>query len=308
MPPNPGRAEWTEHELLDAGDGRRLERFGARVVDRPAPGATGPRLADLLTWRRADLRFDGTRGWFGEEEALSPWTVRLGEPDLGSALELELRPTASGGLGLYPEHAANLAWVADRVAERLTEHAGSRAVSRAGSRVGSRVPPAEPPQVLNLFAHTGLLTLAAARAGASVAHVDASKGAVEWARRNATLSGLEDCPVRWLVDDAAAFVAREARRGRRYDGIILDPPSFGRAGRRQWRLVDELPSLLRACAAIAGKDGFVLLTAHTTSLEGEALANALASAFERASPEVVPLGLDAASGARLDLGWAVRMG
>jgi 23S rRNA (cytosine1962-C5)-methyltransferase len=287
MSPNVGMSAWTDYQLLDAGDGRRLERFGARVVDRPAPGAQEARLADLLTWRRADLRFDGTRGWFGEEASLVPWTVWLGEPELGSALELELRPTASGGLGLYPEHAANLAWVADRVAQRSS---------------------AQAPQVLNLFAHTGLLTLAAARAGASVAHVDASRGAVEWARRNATLSGLEDRPVRWLVDDAAAFVAREARRGRRYDGIILDPPSFGRAGRRQWRLVDELPSLLGACAAIGGKDAFVLLTAHTTSLEGEALANALASAFERASPEVVPLGLDAASGARLDLGCAVRMG
>jgi 23S rRNA (cytosine1962-C5)-methyltransferase len=131
---------------------------------------------------------------------------------------------------------------------------------------------------------------------------------VDWARRNAALSGLEDRPIRWLVDDAAGFVAREARRARRYDGIVLDPPSFGRAGRRQWRLLDELPALLRACAAIATDDAFVLLTAHTVGLEGEVLSGALRSAFPGARPEAVELGLDAASGARLELGWAARVG
>jgi 23S rRNA (cytosine1962-C5)-methyltransferase len=313
VPEETPRAEWTGHaaleeellggeppggklpdyELLDAGDGRRLERFGGHVVDRPSPGAFHRRLADLLTWRRADLRFDGVRGWFGADAASSegsapaPWTISI------EGLALELRPTASGGLGVYPEHAANLAWVAARIAAR-----GASPQDRHGLA----------PQVLNLFAHTGLVTLAAARAGADVAHVDASKSAVDWARRNAALSGLEDRPIRWLVDDAAGFVAREARRGRRYDGIVLDPPSFGRAGRRQWRLLDELPALLRACAAIASDDAFVLLTAHTAGLEGEVLSSALRSAFPRARPEAVELGLDAASGARLELGWAARVG
>ena len=295
MPEEAPRAGWTpqerEHdvaasdagpgdgyELLDAGDGRRLERFGARVVDRPAPGASGPRRANLLTWRRADLRFGGGRGWSGGEHASSSWNVAM------DGLLLELRPTASGGLGLYPEHAVNLAWVAARIAERTT------------------------PQVLNLFAHTGLVTLGAARAGGSVVNVDASKGAVDWARRNALLSGFADRPIRWLVDDAASFVAREARRGRRYDGLVIDPPSFGRAGRRQWRLLDEPPGLLEACAAVATPDAFVLLTAHTAGLEGEPLSDALRSAFPRAMPKVVPLVLDATSGARLDLGWAARVG
>jgi 23S rRNA (cytosine1962-C5)-methyltransferase len=174
--------------------------------------------------------------------------------------------------------------------------------------------PGAAPQALNLFAHSGLVTLAAARAGAAVAHVDASKGAVDWARRNASLSGVADRPVRWLVDDATGFVAREARRGRLYDGIVLDPPSFGRAGRRQWKLEDELPALLAACATVAADDAFVLLTAHTTGLDGTTLRHALRSAFVPAgrrastrSVEVEPLGLDAASGARLELGWAVRL-
>ena len=282
------RAGPTDYELLDAGDGRRLERFGERVVDRAAPGAEDPRYADLLTWRRADLRFDGLRGWFGDEAALAPWSISI------EGLQMELRPTASGGLGLYPEHAANLVWVAERLAVRVAARTDESPDLR--------------PQVLNLFAHTGLVTLAAARAGASVAHVDASKSAVDWARRNAALSGLADRPIRWLVDDAAGFVAREARRDRRYDGIVLDPPSFGRAGRRQWRLLDELAALLEACAAVAADDAFILLTAHTAGLEGPELEGALARAFPGRWTDLTPLGLGAASSARLELGWAVRMG
>ncbi len=280
-------ARKTDYELLDAGDGRRLERFGERVVDRPAPSAADRRLGDFLAWRDADLRFDAASGgWFGEAAAMEPWSVAI------DGLTMELRPTASGGLGLYPEHAANLAWVAARIRERA-------------DTPGRETPTV---RVLNLFAHTGLLTLGAARAGASVAHVDASKGAVDWARRNAALSGVENRPVRWLVDDAAAFVAREARRGRRYDGIVLDPPSFGHAGRRQWKLADELPALLAACRGVAADDAFVLLTAHSTGLDGEVLHAALEAAFKPSAPiEARPIGLLAASGARLKLGWAAMM-
>jgi 23S rRNA (cytosine1962-C5)-methyltransferase len=286
MTPEDGDAPHdTGYALLDAGDGRRLERFGVRVVDRPAPMAAEPR-RDFLAWRSSDLRFDAGRGWTAGGEpvdaaGISPWTTVLG------GLTMELRPTASGGLGLYPEHAANLAWVAARVALRAR-------------------PGGPPPSVLNLFAHTGLVTLAAARAGAAVTHVDAARAAVAWARQNAELSGLADRPIRWIVDDAAGFVAREARRGRRYDGIVLDPPSFGRAGRRQWKLSDELPALLAACRLVAADDAFVLLTAHTAGLGGDELAGALADAFPGPRADVQPLTLDAASGASLDLGWAVR--
>src|SRR5689334_7340325 len=200
-----GRPERTEYQLLDAGEGRRLERFGDRVVDRPAPMAFGWKAAPEA-WQRVDLRFDAPSGWRGSAEALAPWHVEVAD-----GLTLELRPTGSGGLGIDPEHVANLAWVADQIRDEVARR------------------PERQPRVLNLFAHTGLTTLAAARAGATVAHVDAARAAVTWARRNAELSGLADRPVRWLVDDATAFVAREARRGRRYDGIVLDPPSFGRA-------------------------------------------------------------------------------
>jgi 23S rRNA (cytosine1962-C5)-methyltransferase len=280
------------YELLDAGDGRRLERLGGRVVDRPAPTAEASR-RDFLAWRASDLRFDSGRGWSAagspvEATGIEPWAVVV------DGLSMEVRPTASGGLGLYPEHAANIDWLARRIAERGLGGVGS---ARGGSA----------PSVLNLFAHTGLLTLAAARAGAAVTHVDASRAAVAWARRNAELSGLADRPVRWIVDDAMAFVAREARRGRRYDGIVLDPPSFGRAGRRQWRLLDELPSLLAACAEVAGVDAFLLLTTHTTGLAGDGLARVIEAALDRGPRTVAPLILRATSGADLPLGWYARV-
>jgi 23S rRNA (cytosine1962-C5)-methyltransferase len=277
-------------ELLDAGEGRRLERFGARVVDRPAPMALAWR-RDLAAWRRVDLRFDPEDGWTGPRQPgstvdaaeLESWPVQI------DGLTMELRPTASGGLGLYPEHAANLRWLGERL----------------GTRIG---PTAAHPSVLNLFAHTGLATLAAARAGATVAHVDAARTAIAWARRNAELSGLADRPVRWLVDDAGSFVAREARRGRRYDGIVLDPPSFGHAGKRRWRLEDELPDLLAACAAILAERGFVLLTAHTEGLDASSLEGMARAAFaSTAQIASAPLDLVAVSGARLELGWSVRI-
>ena len=285
MSPEAIRAERTEYELIDAGIGRRLERFGARVVDRPAPTASEFRLATAL-WPSADLRFDPGDGW---SRSIEPWTIDV------DGLVMELRPTASGGVGLYPEHLANLPWVADQV--RWTQSQRSDAE----------------PAVLNLFAHTGLTTLAAARVGAAVVHVDAARTAVAWARRNAELSGLADRSIRWLVDDALAFVAREARRGRRYDGIVLDPPSFGRAkeGRRSrtWHLASELPALLAACRDVATNDAWVLLTAHTEGIDGGDLEELLVRAFPVPRNRVwtAPLGLEATSGARLALGWSVRL-
>lgn len=278
------RAERPDCELVDAGVGRRLERFGARLVDRPAPGVVEFR-GDPEAWRRADLRFEPGDGWSGEAAALQPWQVTI------DGLTLELRPTASGGVGLYPEHRVNLDWLVARIAERTSG--------------------GQQPAVLNLFAHTGLATLAAARAGASVAHVDGARTAVAWARRNAELSGLADRPIRWLVDDAMAFVGRETRRERRYDGFVLDPPTFGHAGRRAWRLEDDLPDLLEACSTIATDGAFVLLTAHSEGLDGTTLTGMLEAAFRpsarSASIDSWPLRLEAASGMTLELGWAAAL-
>lgn len=278
-----------EIELLDAGVRRRLERFGPLTIDRPAPAAEGFRL-DAGAWATADLRFDPGPGWSGRAWPAAPWRVEV------EGLTLELRPTASGGIGVYPEHAGNVGWLEAQV--------GRASVSkRARGEAG-------PPEVLNLFAHTGLATLALARAGAAVTHVDGARSVVAWARRNAEVSGLADRPVRWLVDDAGGFVAREARRGRRYDGIVLDPPAFGRGRGREWRLEDDLPELLAGCRTIATDRAFVLLTAHAEGLDGQPLREMLAEAFARprGAVDLGPLELHARSGARVHLGWAARLG
>ena len=218
------------------------------LVDRPAPVAVGAAAAGRDCGRprtcvRTRRRLDG--------RDRSPWAVSV------DGLTLELRPTESGQVGLFPEHIAVWPWLRRRWPGRADRPSSTSSPTPAAT------------------------TLALARAGARVTHVDASRPAVAWARRNADLSGLADRPIRWIVDDALGFARREARRGRRYDGFVLDPPSFGHGpdgpalGARA-----SAPELLDACAAVAADDAFVLLTAHTTGLDAGDLANALADAFD----------------------------
>jgi 23S rRNA (cytosine1962-C5)-methyltransferase len=237
-------ARMADLELLDCGGGRRLERFGSVTVDRPAPTADmGRRLPDLA-WNEAALRW--ALGRWARGRSQGPWTVYT------AGLTLECRPATGGQVGVFPEHAATWDWLA-------------ATVTISGQRLGRA------PEVLSLFAYTGGASLACARAGARVSHVDASRPAVAWARRNAELSGLADRPVRWLVDDVRAFVRRERRRGRRYDGIVLDPPTWGH-GKGTWRIHDDLPHLLDDLAAVAGpRPAFVLLSAHTPGFDGRRL-------------------------------------
>jgi 23S rRNA (cytosine1962-C5)-methyltransferase len=265
-----------DYELLDVGDGMRLERFGARVVARPHPVAAGHRERNA-PWREATLTFEPERGWTGRDVSLA-WEMRL------AGLTVELRATPSGQVGAFPEQAAVWEWLRDRVTPGAA--------------------------VLNLFAYTGIATLVAAAAGASVVHVDASRPTIAWARRNAELSGLADRPIRWIVEDAVGFVSRELRRGRRYVGVVLDPPSYGHAaGGRAWRLQDDLAPLIDRCAdLVRGLNGFVLLTAHTPGFSPERLAFMLGEAFD-ASPagmELGPLFLRSATGRELDLGSFAR--
>lgn len=269
-------AQGTDYELLDCGRGRRLERFGHRVVDRPAPGVTTPRRDTGRLWDTATLRFDRGTGWNGDDR--SPWPIDL------DGVRLELRPAAGGQLGVFPEHATFWPWLRDLVDER------------PGATV------------LNLFAATGGTTLAVTAAGAAVTHVDGARSAVSWARHNAELAGLGDGRIRWIVDDALAFTRREARRGRRYDGIVLDPPTYGHAGGARWTLTRGLPDLLETVVDVAADDAFVLLTAHSTGLEPTDLGSALAEAFgEAVALSAEPIELVATSGAILPLGAAARM-
>lgn len=248
---------WPDYALLDSGGGRKLERYGDRLVIRPEPQCLwAPRLPDDV-WAGACAVFDPA-----DDEEAGRWrfTGAISEtwPMAWRGIEFHARFTAFRHLGVFPEHAANWQWIDDRI---------------RGSRREFRM--------LNLFGYTGVASLAAARAGASVTHVDASKRAVGWARENAALAGLAEAPIRWLTEDARKWVAREARRGSRYDGIVLDPPKFGRGPAGEvWRLYEDLPGLIAGCAALLADDAsFLLLNAYSERLTGLALAHLTAEAL-----------------------------
>jgi len=284
------------HALLDCGDGRRLDAFGPLVVDRPAPGAIGPRRTPER-WNGAAIYHRGSGWWAADGTPLAEG----GHPVGIAGATMEVRFAPSGQVGLFPEHALNAAWIATALRNR-----------HVAPDTGDG-----PPEILDLFAYTGLTTLLAALAGGRVTHVDGSRPSVAWAGRNAELSGLAGAPVRWIVDDALSFVRREARRGRRYAGLILDPPSYGhgprgvRAGGGRagaWRFDEQIDELLDACAGVAEPDAFWLLTAHTPGWDPSRLAATLRSATDAPAHEIerLPLDLRAESGAVLHLGVCAR--
>jgi len=246
---------WSDYGLLDSGDGRKLERYGRFTVVRPEPQCFwSPR--DPAAFTRADAVFDPT-----DEEEAGRW--RFGKAAIDS-FPLAWRGTRFTGrftpfrhLAFFPEQAANWSWLDGRL----------RGLER--------------PRVLNLFGYTGVASLACAAAGAEVTHVDASKKSVAWARENAELSGLADRPLRWIVEDARKYAAREVRRGSKYHGIILDPPKYGRGPTGEvWRLFEDLPALLRDCAALLAPDAdFLLLNAYAARISGLSLAHLMAEAL-----------------------------
>ena len=260
------------YSLIDSGDFQKLEQIGPYRVVRPAAQAVWrPRLgADV--WQNVDAvfsRFSGGEGrWEVRQRRLpASWTIEagLGEAwDSASAsetLKLVLRLTDFGHLGIFPEQHAN--W------------------QRLAAMVAARKAAGQVTKVLNLFAYTGGSTLACAAAGAEVAHLDASKTSVAWAKENAAASGLGDRPVRWLVDDVVKFVAREVRREQRYDGLILDPPSYGRGPKGEsWKIEEMLPPLLDGLRALlAPHPAFVLLSSHSTGYTPLALTNLTREVF-----------------------------
>ncbi len=275
------------YELLDVGDGRRLERFGPVVVDRPAPGADGPRF-DPGAWSAADARFERSSDGRGAWQVATARGVDPGRPwELAlRPLRFELRLAAGGQVGIFPEHLALASAVASHV--------------RAQARTDDQ------PAILNLFAYTGALTIASALAGAAVTHVDASRTAVAWARRNAELSDAASCPVRWIVDDAEAVARREGTRGRKVRGVVLDPPSYAHAKRgRRWTLAERLDPLLERVAGVLARPGFLLLTSHTADVAPERLVDAVERTLGGGWAGVHELALPARSGARLRAGIAV---
>lgn len=251
------------YQLLDSGDFQKLEQVGPYRLVRPAAQAVWrPRLAKS-EWAKADAvftRFSGGDGRWDVKNRL-PEAWRLSVPKLG---ELVLKLTDFGHLGIFPEQHANWFRLVDLVRERIAAR-------------GEKLNAEQPFQVLNLFAYTGGSSLAAARGGAHVVHLDASKTSVSWARENAEACGLASHPVRWIVDDVQKFVAREVRRGSKYHGIILDPPSYGRGTKGEtWKIEEHLPPLLDQLKQILADDyAFVLLSAHSEGYTPIALRNLL---------------------------------
>ena len=245
---------WADYGLVDSGDGRKLERYGPYQVVRPEPQCLWrPRLPPEV-WAKADAAFDPTDEdeagrWRFSRPLAETWPLSWGQ------VRFLGRFTAFRHLAFFPEQAANWAWLDQRL--------------RAAPR---------PPRVLNLFGYTGVASLVAAAAGASVTHVDASKKAIAWARENAALSGLEDRPIRWICEDARRYVQREARRGSQYDAIILDPPKYGRGPNGEvWRLFEDLPELLHLCASLLSENpSFLVLNGYAERISGLSLGGLLA--------------------------------
>ncbi len=252
---------WKDYALLDSGDGKKLERYGRFTVVRPEPQCLwSPR--EPAAWGQADAVFDPE-----DEDEAGRWRFR---PDAAKIETFPLswkearftgRFTPFRHLAFFPEQAANWEWM------------------------DARVRKLERPRILNLFGYTGVATLALAAAGAEVTHVDASKKSVAWARENAEQSDLSDRPIRWIVEDARKYVAREVKRGSKYYGIVLDPPKYGRGPTGEvWRLFDDIPSLLADCAALLANDAdFLLLNAYAARISGLSLAHLMKAAMpERA--------------------------
>ena len=238
--------DWKDYELLDCSDGERLERWGEVILIRPDPQVIWKTPRKHPMWKKANARYlrSSTGGGHWEILRKTPdaWRINYKE------LSLNVKTMGFKHTGLFPEQAANWDWFSDLISRRTA--AGGKA------------------KVLNLFAYTGGATVAAAHAGASVCHVDASKGMVAQAKQNAALSGLGDAPIRYIVDDCQKFVEREIRRGNRYDGIIMDPPSYGRGPTGEvWKIEDSVDGLVRlATSLLSEKPLFFLINSYTTGL------------------------------------------
>ena len=242
---------WSDYALLDCSHGERLESWGPYHVVRPDPQAVWKTPRRHARWETPDARYvrsDTGGGQWQEHKLPENWTIGY------QSLTFLIKPMNFKHMGLFPEQASNWDYIAAQVKQ------GLKALGR-------------PPQVLNLFAYTGAASVAAAQAGAKVTHVDAARGMVAHAKQNAALSGLAPDAIRWMVDDCKAFVAREIRRGKTYDALILDPPSYGRGpGGQVWKLEDDLYDFLTLCLGVlSDTPRFVLLNTYTTGLSAGTL-------------------------------------
>ena len=258
--------QWSDYEVLDTSSGEKLERWGDYLLIRPDPQVIWQTERTLKGWKAPNAHYHRSAKGGGSWEFFDlpeSWQIRYG------TLTFNLKPFSFKHTGLFPEQAAN--WDFFRP---LIKNA------------------ARPVRVLNLFAYTGGATCAALEAGASVTHVDASKGMVTWAHENARSSGLEEKPVRWLVDDCMRFVEREIRRGNHYEAIIMDPPSYGRGPKGEvWKLEDTVFPLIQNCAKLLSDEPlFFLISSYTTGLQSGVLTYMLETALKNLRPAEVVSG------------------
>lgn len=251
---------WKDYEVIDCSKGEKLERWGQYILVRPDPQVIWDTPKTEKGWKKKNAHYHRSQKGGGEWEFFDlpkEWSIRYRD------LTFHLKPFSFKHTGLFPEQAVNWDWFSSIIKKAKAQESGRQI------------------KVLNLFAYTGGATLAAANAGAAVTHVDASKGMVSWAKENAAASGLSDAPVRWLVDDCVKFVEREIRRGSTYDGIIMDPPSYGRGPKGEiWKIEDSVFALIELAAKLlSGNALFFLVNSYTTGLQPAVLTYMLHTAL-----------------------------
>ena len=248
---------WKDYEVIDCSKGEKLERWGDYILVRPDPQVIWDTPRKEKGWHKMNAHYHRSKKGGGEWEFFDlpqQWSIHYRN------LTFQLKPFSFKHTGLFPEQAANWDWF-------------SELIKKAG----------RPVKVLNLFAYTGGATIAAAAAGASVTHVDASKGMVTWAKENAASSGLTDAPIRWIVDDCVKFVEREIRRGNHYDAIIMDPPSYGRGPKGEiWKIEESIHPLVKLCAQLlVDRPLFFLINSYTTGLQPAVLSYLIGTELKR---------------------------
>ncbi|MES2310622.1 MAG: class I SAM-dependent methyltransferase [Verrucomicrobiota bacterium] len=277
--------DWRDYQILACGDGMKLERWRDITLARPDPQILWPKKNPSL-WDKADALYlrsvEGGGQWKMKRSLPESWEISY------KHLRFKIRPTNFKHTGLFPEQASNWNWLHQQITQS----------------------PRKDLKILNLFGYTGAATIAVAAAGASVTHIDAAKGMVEWCRENAKLSGLSDKPIRYIVDDCMKFVQREQRRGTRYDGILMDPPSYGRGNKGElWKLETHLWPLLQACVSILSEDPVLfLVNAYTTGLSPTILGQLVHAATEKHKGYIYSgeLGLPISEGGMLPCGIYAR--
>lgn len=262
--------QWNDYEVIDCSKGEKLERWGDYLLVRPDPQVIWDTPKKEKGWRKMNGHYRRSSKGGGEWEFFQlpkEWTIQYSLP-INKKLTFHLKPFSFKHTGLFPEQAANWNWFSQLIADAVSK--------------GRQV------KVLNLFAYTGGATLAAAAAGASVTHVDASKGMVTWAKENAISSGLKDAPIRWLVDDCVKFVEREIRRGNHYDAIIMDPPSYGRGPKGEiWKIEESVYPLIQLCSQILTDNPlFFLINSYTTGLQPAVLSYMISTVLGTANGTV----------------------